>query len=280
LLAVLQRPDREAVAAIAQFLIVNASDPNARTLDGRTAVEVARAQKYDDLAELLIHRGAKVAATGKTEIAWYGRRYLQDRHGKPVKRDDLNELPWTLVNQFASVAHADFDKVKQLYRDHPGLLNTRASWDEGAVEAGAHMGRLDITGFLADAGATVSTCTAAVLGEDQMVRTALAADRRTVWERGAHDLPLLAYTALGPQQVSIAEQMLKAGADIEARGFGQTTLQFAAYKGHLDLANLLIEHGADVKATAKVRGQTVTAWDLAVKNKQEKMAALLKERAH
>ena len=50
---------------------------------------------------------------GKIEVAWYGRRYIQDLHGKPVKRDDLNGLPWPLVNRFASVAHADFEKVKK-----------------------------------------------------------------------------------------------------------------------------------------------------------------------
>ena len=40
-------------------------------------------------------------------------------------------------------------------------------------------------------------------------------------------------------------------------------------------ARLLIEHGADVKATAQVRGQSVTPVDLAVRNKQDKMQAFL-----
>jgi hypothetical protein len=279
LLAAIDRSDHDTASAIAQFLIMNASDPNARTRDGRTALEIARARKYEDIAELLIHRGAVVADPGKIEVAWYGRRYIQDLRGHPVKRNDLNSLPWTLVNQFASVAHADFEKVKQLYRDNPGLLNTRASWDEGAVEAGAHMGRLDIAGFLADAGATVSTCTAAVLGEEALVRAALSEERRTVRERGAHDLPLLAYTAFGKPQVSIADRILKAGAAVDARGFGQTTLHIAAGKGYVELAALLIEHGADVKATAQVRGQSVTPVDLAVRNKQDKMQAFLEERA-
>jgi ankyrin repeat protein len=278
LLAAIDLPDHEAAYRIAEFLIINASNPNARTRDGRTALQIARARKYDDIAELLIHRGAAVADRRKIEVAWYGRRYIQDLHGNPVKRDDLNGLPWTLVNQFASVAHNDFAKVKQLYRDNPGLLNTRASWDEGAVEAGAHMGRLDIAGFLADAGATVSTCTAAVLGQETMVRGALA-DRRTIRERGAHDLPLLAYTAFATPQVAIAEQLLKAGADVDARGFGQTTLHIAASKGHVELAARLIAYGADVHARAKVRGESLTALDLATRNKQEKMQTFLKERA-
>ena len=279
LLAAIDVPDHETAFGIAQFLIINASDPNARTRDGRSALQIARTRGYADIAELLIHRGAVVADPGKVEVAWYGRRYAGDRHGQPVQRDDLNGLPWRLVNQFASVAHADFDKVKQLLKEHPGLLNTRASWDEGAVEAGAHMGRIDIAGFLADAGATVSTCTAAVLGEEGLVRTALAADRRVVRERGAHDLPILFYTAFAKPQTAIAEQLLKGGADVNARGFNQTALHVAAAKGHVELAALLLDHGADAKATTKVRGTTMTPLDLAVHSKQAGMEQLLKERA-
>jgi len=278
LLAAIDLPDHETAYGISQFLLMNASDPNARTLKGRSALEMARARGYTDIAEMLIHRGAKVADPGKIEIAWYGRRYVQDIHGQPVKRDDLNGLPWTLVNQFASVAHVDFEKVKQLLRENPGLLNTRASWDEGAVEAGAHMGRVDIAGFLGDAGATVSTCTAAVLGQEKMVRDALAADRRTVCERGAHDLAILAYTAFAKEQTAIADQLLRAGADVNARSFGQTTLHLAAAKGHLDLAALLIERGADLHATYKVKGSGLTALDVAVQRKQEKMAEFLRQR--
>jgi ankyrin repeat protein len=278
LLAGIDLPDHEAAFGIAQFLLINASDPNARTRDGRTALAIARSRGYDDIAELLIHRGAAVADPGKVEVAWYGRRYVGDLHGRPVRRDDLNGLPWTLVNQFASVAHADLDKVKQLLKEHPGLLNTRASWDEGAVEAGAHMGRVDIAGFLADAGATVATCTAAVLGQEELVRTALAADGRVVRERGAHDLPILFYTAFAKPQTPIAERLLRAGADVNARGFNQTALHVAAAKGHVELAALFVEHGADVNAITKVRGTPQTPLDLAVRNQQTAVEQLLKDR--
>jgi ankyrin repeat protein len=273
LLAAIDRPDHEAAFATARVMLINNSDPNARTRDGRTALDLARARKYDDIAELLIHRGAHTTDRGKIAVAWYGRRYLQDIHGDPVRRDDLNGLPWTVVNEFARIAHADLDKVKSMYKDYPALLNTRASWDESAVEAGAHMGRLDIATFLGDAGFAISTCTATLLGREDMVRAAIAADRRVVQERGAHDLPILAYTVFANEQTAIAIQLLKAGADVEARAFGQTPLHLAAGKGYLEMAELLLDHGADIKAGP------VTPLELAAKKNQSKMVAMLKSRS-
>jgi len=272
LLAAIDRPDHDVAIAIAQFLILNNSDPNARTRDGRTALQIARGRGYNDVADLLIHRGARTEGATKVSVAWYGRRYLQDIHGDPVRRDDLNGLPWTGVNQFASVAHAGLEKVKSLYKDYPSLLNTRASWDESAIEAGAHMGRLDIVNFLADAGFAISTCTAALLGREDMVRAAIGADRRVIQERGAHDLPILAYTVYANEQVTIAGHLLKAGADPAARAFGQTPLHLAAGKGYLETAKLLLDHGADMYAGP------VTPMDLAIRKNQTKMVEFLRSR--
>jgi ankyrin repeat protein len=272
LLAAIDRADHEVAFTIAQFLLCNNSDPNARTRDGRTALQIARTRGYTDIADYLVHRGARTDAPGKIAVAWYGRRYLQDAHGDFVRRDDLNGLPWTVVNQFSSVAHADFEKVKSLYKEYPALLNTRASWDESAIEAGAHMGRLDIVNFLADAGYNISTCTATVLGREDMVRAAIAADRRVVQERGAHDLPILAYTLYANQQTAIAADLLKAGADATVRAFGQTPLHLAANKGYVEIAALLLDHGADVNAGP------VTPLEVATKKNQSKMVEFLKSR--
>jgi hypothetical protein len=279
LLAAVDCADGEAAFLMSQFLLGNASDPNARTSSGRTALEVARARGYREIAELLIHRGAKGAgADGRVEVAWYGRRYASDAKGNPVKRDDLNGLPWTMVNEFARLAHFDFDKVKRMLGDEPGLQNTRASWDELAVEASAHMGRVEMAEWLAERGAAVSTCTAVLLGLGERVREAVAADARSVRERGAHDIAILAYTAYAKPQTAIAETLLKAGADPHGRALNLTALHLAAGKGYMELAELLVERGADVNLAVKTRAGMVTPVEMAVKGKQEKMAEWLRSR--
>jgi hypothetical protein len=46
----------------------------------------------------------------------------------------------------------------------------------------------------------------------------------------------------------------------------------------VELAQLFLDHGADINAAANIRGASVTPLALAEQSKQEKMAALLKQR--
>jgi ankyrin repeat protein len=140
---------------------------------------------------------------------------------------------------------------------------TRATWDELAIEAAAHMGLAPMAHFLADLGAPVSTCTATLLGAKDLVKRLVGEDRACLRERGAHDLPLLAYTAFAEQQVDVAEFLLAAGADVHIRAFGQTTL---------------LDKGADINALASSQGVAKTPLAVAVERKQTKMVEFLSGR--
>jgi hypothetical protein len=143
------------------------------------------------------------------------------------------------------------------------------------IEAAAHMGLFVLADHLANYGAPVSTCTAALLGLEDRVRSLV---NGCVRERGAHDIGLIAYTALAEQRPAIADFLLGAGASVDARALGRvTTLHFAASKGYLELAEVLL-NGADVNAIGKPRGQEMTPLVMAIKAKQDKMADFLKSR--
>lgn len=280
LLAAVDYPDHGLATEMAVFLLMNASDPTARRKDGKSAVELAAARGYDDLVEMLIHRGAVASDPGnapQVERVYFERRYTQDLHGNPVTREDTYGIPQEWINRFVSVAHFDFEQVKKLQKMCPTLAMTRATWDELAIEAAAHMGLTPMAQFLAELGAPVSACTATMLGERGLVKRLVAEDPACVRERGAHDIALLAYTGLGDQRAEIAELLMGAGADVHARSLGQTTLHIAAGKGYVELARLLLDRGADVNALAKVRGASVTPLAAAVQAKHEKMAELLRE---
>jgi ankyrin repeat protein len=277
LLAAVDFPDHGAAWEMSQFLLTNSSDPNARRKDGTAALQLAQARGYRDVIEMLIHRGA-ASDDRSVQRVHFDRRFVQDINGRPVKRNDSNGLAWTEINGFVTLAHFNFDKVKELASATPALLDTRASWDETAIEAASHMGLRPMAEWLAERGAAVSTCTAVLLGRTAMVKAALAADPLVVNERGAHDISILGYTAYAAQQAEIAGMLLQAGASVQGKALGVTALHLAAQKGYVDLAEVLIAHGADVNASVKSRGQMVTPLALAAKADQKKMADLLRSK--
>ncbi|HLJ51440.1 MAG TPA: ankyrin repeat domain-containing protein [Bryobacteraceae bacterium] len=274
LLAAVDYPDAKAALAMSQALLGNASDPNARRADGRTAIELASARGYTDIVELLAHRGATgpLADAVKTERVYFGQRFSFDANGRPYKAEDIDGLPQSFINEFVRLSHADVDRVKHLARIAPGLVHGRATWDESGIEAAAHMGLAPLARHLADLGAPVSICTATLLGLRDRVESLVKSDPNCVRERGAHDIALLAYTAYSDQRVEIADFLLRSGAGVNAKGLGITALHLAARKGYLELADVLLSHGAEVN------GPSPTPLAVAVKAKNDKMADFLKSR--
>jgi len=281
LLAAVNCADRAAAFEMSQFLLMNASDPKARRRDGKSALQLAAARGYDEIVAMLVHRGAdasEITNAPKVELVYYGRRYTQDLHGNTPKREDNYGLPQQLVNEFSRVAHFDFERVKYLQKLCPMLINTRATWDELGIEAASHMGLAPMARYLADLGAPVSTCTATLLGETNIVKRLVTEDPACVRERGAHDISILAYTGYADQHVELAELLLKAGADVHARALNQTILHVAASKGHVELAQMLLDHGAEINATFNTKQGALTPLALAIRAKQAKMADFLKDR--
>jgi len=292
--------DPEIGETMAQTLLGNASDPNAKRKDGTTLLHAAAARGNAAVVRILVHRGADVGAkdsAGRTpldvatgdavptlkrereiERVYFGARYKQSLRGERVQRDDTEGLPQNLINQFVTFAHSDPERVKAMLVKCPSLLLTRATFDELAIEAAAHMGIAALAAYLAERGSPVSACTAVMLGETEMVKAMLVDDRARVRERGAHDFPVLAYTAFAREQAGLAEMLLAAGADVHAKAFAQTILHLAAAKGYVDLGAVLLRHGADVNAATRTAAGPVTPLAVAIRQKQEKMVRFLRER--
>jgi ankyrin repeat protein len=280
LLSAVDFPDHPVALAMSQVLLMNASDPNAKRADGRTAIDLAGARGYTDIVELLAHRGAIGPGTNGVQVerVYFGQRYTFDIKGGRYTPENIDGLPQEFINEFVRLAHGDADRVKHLLKIAPGLLGGRATWDELAVEAAAHMGLVPLAQHLAEQGSPVSVCTATLLGLRERVAALIQSDANCVRERGAHDIGLIAYTAYGEQQPEIADLLLRSGANINAKALGISTLHLAANKGYLELAEVLLNHGADVNAPAISRGQQVTPLAIAMKADRDKMVEFLKSR--
>lgn len=188
---------------------------------------------------------------------------------------DLKDITQELINEFVAAAHGDFGKVKALLSAAgPALLEANASWNERAIQAAAQTANAEIAEFLLEAGAPLEIPTAAVLGRREALDSLLQADPQLAEARGAHDLPLMYFPAVGGQP-EIAEILLSAGSDVNARApAGTTALHGAVIFRQQSMVKWLLDHGADPKVQD---GNGKTALDIAEEQGDEGTAALLQE---
>jgi ankyrin repeat protein len=146
-----------------------------------------------------------------------------------------------LVGEFVTAAHGDEERVRALLAERPELLNERyAKFDETALEAASHMGRREIAELLLAAGAPLTICAAAMLGRRDDVAAMLRGDASLAHSSGAHGIPLMFHAALGGD-VKLAELLVERGGGDQIAG----ALHGAVWYGRLEMAEWLIQHGAD-----------------------------------
>ena len=118
-----------------------------------------------------------------------------------------------LVHDFVLNAHANLDKVKELFKKEAGLLN--ASWDWGggdfetAMEAAGHMGRKDIAQFLLDNGGRINLFCSAMLGKLDIVKSTLTAFPDLKDSKGPHGLQLIHHATKGGEDAKAVLDYLK-----------------------------------------------------------------------
>jgi ankyrin repeat protein len=143
-----------------------------------------------------------------------------------------------VVDELVGNAHGNLARVKQLLDEHPDLVNAKATWDETPIQAATQMGNRPIVDFLIERGAPVDFFTSLVLGRPDEVTGELAISR------GIHDLPALYFAAIGGS-VQVAERLLRAGADVNARSEAAAPIHGAVMGKNVEMVRLLLDHGAD-----------------------------------
>jgi ankyrin repeat protein len=300
-------PDLDAAAWMVESMVVNGADPNARQGDGISPLHAAAAAGNAEAVRLLIYDGADPEARtpeGKTPFQTAlaaGRKetadLLRDHRSLPrdhstsrfawtaagaayVRRDAATDLPQAVINEYVGVSHGNAARVRELLAAHPGLIVTRATWDETGVEAAAHVGNREIVELHLERGAPLSVCTAAMMGMADRVEALLREDPGRVRETGAHNIPLTWFPVVGGGQLEAMRRLLKAGVDINSAKRGQTALHVAARGGNLDMVRFLLDQGAAVNARARTpQNQTEqTPLAMALQAGRSEVAELLRSR--
>ena len=113
-------------------------------------------------------------------------------------------LDLMLVEAFVGAAHGDFAKVKALLEQEPALLNAAHDWGggswESALGAASHVGNREIAEYLLSKGAPMTICTAAMLGQLELVKAIIETHPEQRNALGAHGIPLLAHAKAGGEQ--------------------------------------------------------------------------------
>jgi len=122
-------------------------------------------------------------------------------------------LEATLVQEFVSKSHADWDGVKELLAQEPNLINAAWDWGGGDWETGlgaaSHMGRSDIANYLLENGARLDLFAATMLGKLEIVRATLEAYPEAINIPGPHGIPLIAHAQAGGNEAKQVYEYLK-----------------------------------------------------------------------
>ena len=145
---------------------------------------------------------AGLAATGGILLIPFSSQTIA-RQGKSKKGPRLDG---SMVEEFVRVAHFNLDRVKELLAQQPALINATWDWGGGDWETGlggaSHMGRRDIAVYLLENNARMDIFAAAMLGELEIVRAAVAAFPSIHKVPGPHGIPLVAHARKGGEEAA------------------------------------------------------------------------------
>ena len=139
----------------------------------------------------------------------------------PPVPDSFPSQPPELVQEIVRVSHFDLARVRALVDRRPALA--RAAWDwgfgdwESALGAASHVGNREIAQALIAAGARPDLFTAAMLGQLDVVRAAVAASPGIQKIRGPHGITLLAHARAGGDESRPVAQYLESLGDADLR---------------------------------------------------------------
>jgi hypothetical protein len=122
-------------------------------------------------------------------------------------------LELDLVQEFVAKAHGDFERVKEMLAQQPGLINSTWDWGGGdfetALGAASHMGRKDIANYLLENDARLDLFAAAMLGKFEIVKSVLKVYPKAIHIPGPHNISLLDHAKAGGEDASAVYEFLQ-----------------------------------------------------------------------
>ncbi len=212
-----------------------------------TPVSFVEAAKKGDLAQLKIllkyDPGLVFSkdAKGDTAVKWAALREHREMF-------DLLLASNAECTVYEAAAMGALEKVKVLLKDDPTLVCGFDQKGYMAIQWAAYRGHKEVVELLLANGAECTLLVAAAIGDLEKTRAILKENTELVFGKDAAGGTPLEYAAYWGHK-EVAELLLANGANVNARNNdGTTVLNTAAYQGHKEIVELLLANGADVRA--------------------------------
>lgn len=262
---------------VAQLLLAAGADLEARNNDGepgngQTPLSAAAAGGHVALTQLLLARGADVAAvdgTGATPLHWAALK----GHAETVRLLLDGGAPTRVKDRAGATpaAHCVFQNrlecLTLIHQRDATVLGVQGENGVTLLHVAAGLGHADIVRFLLgqglkpdardSAGVTPLHAAAQRLTRADLEGMQAQAEALLGRPRAAHTRGPGSGWAVGASQAEAAAALLDAGAQIEARAgpAGDTPLRIACGQGNIEVARVLLEHGADAMLRAPQYGE-------------------------
>jgi len=246
--------------ATVEFLIAKGADVNAGGQWNDPPLHYAAVNGHKGLVELLLAKGAEVNAkdnggkTGLHDAAWVG--HLEIVELLIGSGADLNAEDGSDRAPLYRAVDKNHPKVVGLLATNGADVNAKDKYNRTSLYIAYQRGDDEIIDLLSKYGATGTLSYAAGAGDIEKVRE-LIEQQANVNQRDENGkTPLHRAASMG--HIDVAELLLNKGANIDTKAGldenGSTSLQLAADKGKLHMVKLLVAKGADVNAKIQKEG--------------------------
>lgn len=204
-------------------------------------MDLARKLEYAEGTALLEHPEQVIRDYRASRFAWNASQ-------EPIEWIDLSDVPKKRQSEVTAASHVQMKRIQALLKEDPRLIFAVSSDDELAIEACAHVGNALIMQLHLDHGAPLSLPTAVSMGNLEAMQWMLDQDEQLIFERGAHDFPLMWYVVMGTGSPEVAACLHSYGVDLDQESVGTTLLHHSVRRGRTELVEWLIENGASPEA--------------------------------
>lgn len=125
----------------------------------------------------------------------------------PQNQEPPKAIDPKIINEFVKIAHSDFDRVKEMLKEYPLLLNSSWDWGGGdfetALGAAGHMGLKETANFLISLGARADIFVLTMLGKTDIVKATLKTYPNLLNSKGPHGFTLLHHAEKGGKESEV-----------------------------------------------------------------------------